>query len=120
VILVPQKPKSPCRFNGCSALTEKPYCEKHKKVIDHRYNKYERDSNTYKRYSNIWRKTRQLYIKQYPVCELCERKNLLIPVQEVHHIVPLSQGGTHNENNLMGLCKSCHSRITATEGGRWG
>jgi 5-methylcytosine-specific restriction protein A len=38
---------------------------------------------------------------------------------EVHHILPLSQGGTHAEANLMALCKECHSRITAREGGRW-
>ena len=37
-----------------------------------------------------------------------------------HHIVPLSQGGTHDEANLMALCTSCHSEITAREGGRWG
>ena len=40
--------------------------------------------------------------------------------QEVHHIVPLAEGGTHDEDNLMALCKSCHSRITVREGGRWG
>ncbi|WP_420838364.1 HNH endonuclease [Allobaculum mucilyticum] len=34
-------------------------------------------------------------------------------MEQVHHIVPLSQGGTHDENNLMSLCKSCHSRIHA-------
>ena len=26
----------------------------------------------------------------------------------------------HHEDNLMSLCKSCHSKITASEGGRWG
>ena len=56
----------------------------------------------------------------HPTCELCERENILRPVEEVHHIVPLSKGGTHNDDNLMSLCKSCHSRITASEGGRWG
>jgi 5-methylcytosine-specific restriction enzyme A len=117
---LPKKPESPCRFNGCPELTHDSYCEKHQSIIDHRYNKYERDPQTYKRYSNRWRKIRRLYIQEHPMCELCERKNLLVPVQEVHHIVPLSQGGTHREENLMGLCKSCHSRITATEGGRWG
>ena len=39
--------------------------------------------------------------------------------QEVHHIIPLADGGTHDEDNLMSLCKPCHSRITAKEGGRW-
>ncbi|MEG0835608.1 MAG: HNH endonuclease [Christensenellaceae bacterium] len=35
-------------------------------------------------------------------------------------MVPLANGGTHDESNLMALCKECHSRITAREGGRWG
>ena len=117
---MPKKPKSPCRYSGCAELTETPYCDKHSKVVTKHYNKYQRDPNTYKRYSNRWRRIRQLYIKEHPTCELCERKNILRPVEEVHHIVPLSKGGTHNDDNLMSLCKSCHSRITASEGGRWG
>lgn len=117
---MPKKPKSPCRFTGCPVLTDDLYCEDHRKVINKHYNKYKRAPDTYKRYSNRWRKIRQLYIKEHPVCELCEKKNILRPVEEVHHIIPLSQGGTHHEDNLMSLCKSCHSRITATEGGRWG
>ncbi|HOE18067.1 MAG TPA: HNH endonuclease [Syntrophorhabdaceae bacterium] len=44
----------------------------------------------------------------------------MTPAEEVHHIIPLSKGGTHDESNLMSLCTSCHSEITAREGGRWG
>ncbi|MDP3057910.1 MAG: HNH endonuclease, partial [bacterium] len=40
--------------------------------------------------------------------------------QEVHHVVPLSMGGSHDKENLMSLCTCCHSTITANEGGRWG
>jgi 5-methylcytosine-specific restriction protein A len=31
----------------------------------------------------------------------------------------LSEGGTNKEQNLMALCKSCHSRIHAERGDRW-
>ena len=51
---------------------------------------------------------------------MCEKKGIIKAVEEVHHIVPLSNGGSHNDDNLMSLCKSCHSKTTATEGGRWG
>lgn len=27
------------------------------------------------------------------------------------HILPISQGGTHDASNLMSLCQSCHTRI---------
>ena len=37
-------------------------------------------------------------------------------VEEVHHILPLSRGGTNDEDNLMSLCKSCHSKINAKNG----
>ena len=56
----------------------------------------------------------------HPLCEVCQREGRVTAVEEVHHIVPLAQGGTHAEDNLMALCKECHSRITAREGGRWG
>lgn len=113
---MPKKPKSPCRYSGCAELSESPYCKKHTKLVTKHYNKYQRNPDTYKRYSNRWRRIRQLYIKEHPVCELCERKNILKAVEEVHHIIPLSKGGTHNDENLMSLCKRCHSKIT----GRWG
>jgi 5-methylcytosine-specific restriction protein A len=38
----------------------------------------------------------------------------------VHHILPLSKGGGNETSNLMALCKSCHSKITAESGDRWG
>ncbi len=43
----------------------------------------------------------------------------LTTAEEVHHVTPLSRGGTHDRSNLMALCKKCHSEITAREGGRW-
>lgn len=38
---------------------------------------------------------------------LCARCGLA-PVAEVHHIVPLSRGGTSAMKNLVGLCRPCH------------
>jgi len=39
---------------------------------------------------------------------------------EVDHIKPTRNGGSDRPDNLQGLCKSCHSRKTALEDGRWG
>ena len=58
-------------------------------------------------------------MRRHPLCEMCRREGRVTAAAEVHHIVPLSAGGTHDESNLMALCKPCHSRITAREGGRW-
>lgn len=54
------------------------------------------------------------------MCEQCQQDGRLAPAQEVHHILPLRDGGTHVDENLMSLCTNCHSAITAREGGRWG
>jgi len=48
------------------------------------------------------------------------KENRMIKVEEVHHILPLSRGGTSDEDNLMSLCKSCHSKIHVKSGDRFG
>ena len=52
-------------------------------------------------------------------CEECQKKGLLRPVEEVHHKLPLAEGGTHDEENLVSLCQPCHARIHAERGDRW-
>jgi len=117
---MPMKPKRPCSYPGCPALTAGRYCEKHGKEMDVRYNKYERDPEANKRYGTHWRKVRFRYITAHPICEECLKNNKLIPALEVHHIIPLSKGGTHDNENLLSLCKSCHSIVSARTGQRWG
>ena len=41
-------------------------------------------------------------------CQICGKTHIRL---EVHHIVFRSQGGTDDENNLITLCKECHSAI---------
>lgn len=36
---------------------------------------------------------------------------------QVDHIVPVSQGGGHDQGNLRGACRSCHAKVTAQQGG---
>lgn len=36
---------------------------------------------------------------------------------QVDHVTPVSQGGTHHLGNLRVLCRRCHQRKTAQEGG---
>ena len=84
-----------------------------------RYEKYERSPETKKRYGTLWRKIRAQYVAAHPFCEECMKQGIATLTEEVHHIIPLSKGGTHDPSNLMALCKSCHSRITAQMGDRW-
>ncbi|HHY6394736.1 TPA: HNH endonuclease signature motif containing protein [Enterococcus faecium] len=45
---------------------------------------------------------------------MCLKEGRFTSVEIVHHIKELSDGGTHDENNLMSVCKSCHSKIHMT------
>lgn len=116
---MPRKPKRPCSRPGCPRLTDGRFCEEHQKQENKRYEKYDRDPAMRRRYGRTWKRIRDRHIAEHPLCEMCEKQGRIIPAEEVHHIKPLSQGGTHDENNLMSLCKECHSRITAKEGDRW-
>lgn len=116
---MPKKPKKPCSFPGCPKLTDKRYCEEHEKVMNDRYNKYERPYDSSVRYGSEWRKVRNRYIKAHPLCEECLATGKVTAATEVHHILPVNHGGTHDDSNLRSLCKSCHSRITAMMGDRW-
>ena len=120
VIQVPYKPKTPCSHPGCPKLTATRFCPEHEKQGNKHYEKHQRDPAAKKRYGRAWKRIRDRYISTHPLCEQCEKYGKVTPAQEVHHIRPLSQGGTHDFDNLMSLCTSCHSEITAREGGRWG
>lgn len=117
---MPRKPKRPCSYPGCPELTDDRYCEQHQSLVNKQYNKYQRDHESNKRYGRSWKRIRDRYIKTHPLCEECQRQGRLTPAEEVHHIIPLANGGSNNKENLMSLCKSCHSRITAQSGDRWG
>ena len=116
---MPYKPKRPCSSPGCPNLTEGQFCEEHAKQEARRYEWYSRDPAAKKRYGRTWKRIRDRYIKTHPLCEHCAKDEKITPAEEVHHIKPLSHGGTNDENNLMSLCKSCHSLITAVTGDRW-
>ena len=59
-------------------------------------------------------------MKEHPLCEMCLENGIARETEEVHHIIPISEGGTHERSNLMSLCKSCHSSLHAKRGDRWG
>ena len=109
---MPRKPKRPCSYPGCGKLTDDRYCDEHEQITEHQYNQYLRDPDTNKRYGRAWKKLRARFLSLHPLCEHCKNEGRLTAAEEVHHVLPLANGGTHDEDNLMALCKSCHSKIT--------
>ena len=115
---MPSKPKRPCSYPGCPNLTDKQYCPDHEAVARRNYNKYERAPEVNKTYGRAWKRIRDRYAAEHPLCELCLKEGRLTPVEEVHHILPISHGGTHDRSNLMSLCRSCHQKIHLEIGDR--
>jgi len=67
--------------------------------------------------SDEWKKIKNNYIKENPLCELCLNEGTENKTDHVHHIAPLSQGGEpFLEDNLIALCQSCHGSIHASGG----
>lgn len=117
---MPMKPKRACAVPSCSEIAEGgTYCKKHQKQENHWYNVFGRTAEEKKRYGSTWQKIRNRYIRIHPMCEQCQKEQRIAIAKEVHHIIPLDHGGNHDEDNLMALCKSCHSKITAESGDRW-
>lgn len=116
---MPRKPKRPCSFPGCPNLTEGRFCEEHEKQENKRYEKYDRDPAVRRRYGRVWKRIRDSYAASHPLCEECLKQGRYSKTEEIHHKLPLSQGGTHERDNLMALCKSCHAKIHAGSGDRW-
>ena len=117
---MPRKPKHPCAYPGCPELVEsgERYCREHAKEEAKRYERYGRDPQTKKRYGRVWSRIRASYAREHPFCEMCYREGRLMLMDEVHHILPVSKGGTHERNNLMSLCRSCHNKIHIEMGDR--
>lgn len=116
---MPYKPKHPCSWPGCPELTDSRYCPEHKKMANKHYEKYRRDPKTKSRYGKAWQLAKKRYRSRHPLCEMCLAQGRAVPMDHVHHILPLSQGGTHDESNLMSLCKSCHSKIHTKDKDHW-
>ena len=119
---MPYKPKRPCHHPGCPLLTDGYYCDKHQKLSNKTYNKYERDNFSKTFYnSKEWVEVRKKKIQLNPFCEECIKNGTIVKASIIDHIIPIKQGGAKFDlKNLQSLCWSCHSRKSIKEGSRFG
>lgn len=68
--------------------------------------------------SKRWRQLRESKLMNNPLCEICLQKGIIKPAIDIHHIDSfLNYEGlkrievAYNYNNLLALCKECHSEI---------
>lgn len=71
-----------------------------------------------KAYNNTaWRKMRDTYLHEHPICEECLKKGKITPAEDIHHKKSPFKGGEINYgllldyDNLMAVCKKCHQLI---------
>ncbi len=105
---MPRKPLRACAVPGCSGVAVVgSYCPEHSVTARREYPD-RRPSAARRGYDRKWRRIRAQFIKAHPFCADCGA-----PTEEPHHIVPISEGGTHRWDNLVPLCGDCHKRREA-------
>lgn len=65
-----------------------------------------------------WRNLRRSKLHQSPLCEECQRNNVITSATMVDHIIPrrLKPELELDWDNLQSLCDSCHNTKSAKEG----
>jgi len=113
----------PCRSKGCPdlALPGEHCCPAHKgnpALENNRGNPLHHFYN-----SAIWKTTRLRVLHRYPLCAASSKYDLPIchnVSTDAHHVIPakdyIAQGGNfYDLSNLLGVCHTCHTIITALE-----
>jgi 5-methylcytosine-specific restriction protein A len=75
----------------------------------------ERGSASARGYDRLWRKFRQAFLAEHPLCADCEREGLITVATEVHHREKLVKRPDLRLDpaNATALCTPCHSIRTA-------
>lgn len=106
----------PCKVGTCSNLTANAHCDKHKERAGS-----DRPSTTARGYDARWRKLREAYLAEHPICEHCEAAGRVTLATLADHKVPISAGGEPLDwRNLQSLCIPCHAIKTQADLKKYG
>ena len=100
-----RKPKHPCRMTGCLNLTDRKscYCEAHEKTMQRHYENFTRGYDQHERYDSPWRRIRDRHVAGHPLCEKCKEQGRYVLASLVHHVRPISDGGTNDERKMSAI-----------------
>lgn len=78
---------------------------------------YQRESSTKRGYGASWRRARDRYLKEHPMCVYHQRIGQGVPASVVDHIIPHKQDKLlfWDVDNWQALCASCHNSIKKIE-----
>ena len=66
--------------------------------------------------SREWRKFRQQYLTESPLCVMCERDGRTAEAKYLDHITPIKKGGAiWDKRNLQGLCVTHNAMKTSLD-----
>lgn len=66
--------------------------------------------------SQSWRRDRSAYLRQYPLCRMCEAKGYYKAATVCDHITPINEGGDKWDwSNRQALCETCHNKKSGGE-----
>lgn len=71
-----------------------------RKIITDDMRKYKKSTR------NKFRKLKHKNYRKDRTCEVCRGKG-----SEIHHIVPIKNGGNNDKRNLLRVCVECHEKI---------
>ena len=130
--------KSVCRHPGCGKLIDGPgYCAPHVKQV-RQQSDAERGTAHERGYDSKWRKAREGFLRNHPLCECneCLASGRLIASAVVDHTIPhrLKEAKDSGDpeaiakaialfwdrKNWKAMSKACHDRKTAREDGGFG
>jgi len=112
---MPMKPLKPCSHVGCTKLVAGRYCPGHEAdagVSDKVYDQTRRTGHDF--YTSArWQRFRRRVLRGCPICRECS----IAVATEVHHLQPVKLDAESKLvlENCVGLCKSCHSRLSTGE-----
>ena len=66
-----------------------------------------------------WKRIRKLKFLDNPLCEICEKKGIITPAEDIHHITSFMSTNdpvkryflAYDMDNLLSLCKQCHQKV---------
>ncbi len=107
---MPYQLKRPCGQPGCPNLTNRGYCNNHRRT--------RRGSAAARGYGGRWRKYRLMFLRSRPLCVECEKEGQVTAATDIDHIRPVRGKNDPlfwEPSNLQPLCKSHHSQKTMRE-----